>query len=97
MNAEYKALRNIFIQSSLTDAVLIQKVNSLGKDFMFAGEVRFDFWRYVFAKDITAKTLTNHLIKAGFDNLTVVEIVDALNSTRSIIKELLEDAKEHTK
>jgi len=70
-----------------------QKVQSLGKNFMYAGELRYWFWRYVYMKDITKKTLTHHLLKGGFDNLTVIEIVNALNGTREIVKELLKDAE----
>lgn len=97
MKVNYNFLRNIFIQSSLTDSMLDNKIKSLGKDFMFTGELRYWFWRYVFMKNITAKSLTNNLLKSGFDNLTTIEIINALNSTREIVKELLDDAKEQVK
>lgn len=89
MTDKYNAIYNIFIQSSLTDSLLEQKVKQLNGTFWKSGEVRYFFWRYVFMKDLTKKALTNRLLKAGFDNLTVIEIINALNSTRELVKEIL--------
>jgi len=97
MNPHYDLIKYIFVQSSLTDVVMEQRVKTLGKGFIAAGELRYWFWRYVFMKDLTKKALTNQLLKAGFDNLTTIEIVDTLNSTREIVKDILKDAKEHLK
>ena len=93
MKKEYKMLRAIFIQSSLTDVVMEQKVKSFGNNFMFTGDLRYWFWRYVYMKDITAKTLTSKLIKAGFDNLSTVEVINTLNETKKIVEEMLKEAK----
>jgi hypothetical protein len=97
MKTRYDIIKGIFVQSSVTDALMEQKVKALAKGTIVNGELRYWFWRYVFMKDLTKKVLTNQLLKAGFDNLTVVEIVDALNGTREIVKEMLDDARERAK
>ena len=93
MTPQYEMIRNIFIQSSLTDIILEQKVQALENNYTRIGELRYWFWRYVFMKDLTKKALTNKLLKAGFDNLTTIEIINSLNSVREIVKELIENAE----
>ena len=97
MKINYKAIQYIFIQSSLASALMEQKVKALNLGAMYVGELHYWFWRYVFMKDVTKKALTSRLLKLGLDNLMIVETIDALNSTRRIVKEMLEDAKEHVK
>lgn len=97
MTPQHEALRNIFIQSNLTNSFLEQRVKALNANFWVNGELQYFFWRYVFPKDITKKAMTAKLLKAGFDNLTVIEILNALNETRTIVKEILDDAKEKVK
>ena len=99
MKTNYKAIKYIFTQralsSSYMEQILKSKMSNLG--WLGLGELDYWFWRYVFMKDVTKKALTNQLLKVGFDNLTVVEIIDALNSTRKLVKEILKDAKEKVK
>jgi len=99
LKTNYKAIKYIFTQralsSSYMEQILKSKMSNLG--WLGLGELDYWFWRYVFMKDVTKKALTNQLLKVGFDNLTVVEIIDALNSTRKLVKEILKDAKEKVK
>jgi hypothetical protein len=98
MKTQYDIIQNIFIQSSLTNILLTQKVQALkspnNPQFYFTGEFNYLCWRYVYMKDITNKAITNKLLKLGFDNLTVVEILNTLNLTRKMVKDLLDEAKE---
>lgn len=93
MRTNYNALKNIFIHSAITNIFMEQRVKALNKGAIIQGELAYWFWRYVFPKNVTKKALTNHLLKSGFDNLTTIEIIDALNSVKNIVKELLLDAK----
>jgi hypothetical protein len=97
MKTNYDWIRNIFIQSSLSSALMEQKIKALNFGAMYIGELNYWFWRYVFMKDITKRAMSIKLMKYGLDNLTVVETIDALNSTRKVVKEMLEDAKEKVK
>lgn len=97
MKTNYDWIRNIFIQSSLTNAVLLTKVKALNNGFIIEGELNYLFWRYVYMKDLTKTALTNQLLKAKFDNLTTIEIINALNETRKVVKYILEEAKKEAK
>jgi hypothetical protein len=93
MKNSYDVIQSIFVQAALIDIVMEQKIKPLGLGFVYTADLRYWFWRYVYMKDLTKKTLIARLQKAGFDNLITVEIIDALNFIRKTVKEFLEDAK----
>lgn len=97
MKPNYEALRKIFVQNSLSRVFLDQKIKALNPSFMNIGELEFWCWRYTFAKDITRKFMTNKLLEFKFDNLTTVEILNALHSTRAIVRKILTDARKEVK
>ena len=99
MKTNYDLIKNIFIQRALSCVFIESKLKTETQfsNFLNWGELDYLCWRYVFMKDITKTHLTKKLSGFGFDNLTVVELIDGLNATRQIVKDLLKRAKEEQK
>jgi hypothetical protein len=95
---KYNAIRNIFCQNALSRLVLANKVPGvIDNSFLGIGELEYWCWRYVYMKDITNKTMTNRLIKLKFDNLTIMEIMKALNLTKELVRDIVDKAHDAVK
>jgi len=98
MKTNYSWLKNVFMQSALSRFFLDKKLKALPpKNFLELGEIDYWVWRYVFMKDVTKKHITAILLNLGFDNLTVVELMNELNNTRIAVAHILEEAKKEAK
>jgi hypothetical protein len=92
MKTNYETIRGIFIQKGLVDAAMVN-IKFEGAKIYLKGDFSYWCWRYVFMKDITKKAFTNILLKLGFDNLTVVEIMETCNRTRELVATIIDDCK----
>jgi hypothetical protein len=92
VKTNYDTVRGIFIQKGLVDA-MTANIKFSDTEALLKGDFSYWCWRYVFMKDITKKAFTSRLLKWGFDNLTVVEIIDACNKTRELAEQIIEDCK----
>lgn len=93
MKTNYNTIKGLFTQKSLVDTMTLNIKSITFVDPLSKGEFSFWCWRYVFMKDVTKKHLTNQLLKLGLDNLTVVEVINNLNTTKELVVQILNDAK----